>query len=133
MAITSAVSVEVAMSFFPSYKDPKSPDFLQDREGVLFTAAFVGLLAGMSFMNLFDVVGDTMLYCWALEEQRHAKATGTTYWKNGDEPAVFSACSRKGVMDLFWGDEEDEEEVEDPHRYAPKTLQNILREEDPDY
>ena len=54
--------------------------FLKEPDAVVALAAVLGLAVGVSFMNVFDVIGDTILYCLALQEQRF------TQLKNAHNP-----------------------------------------------
>mmetsp|Transcript_104246 Transcript_104246/g.185234 ORF Transcript_104246/g.185234 Transcript_104246/m.185234 type:complete len:769 (+) Transcript_104246:113-2419(+) len=54
----------------PGFMDPLSPNFVQKPEFLAFCGAFISLIMAFPFMMLFDIVSDTILFCWTVDEQR---------------------------------------------------------------
>lgn len=119
----------------PQYEDPAGDLFLNEPDSVVTVCALLGLSASISFMNVFDVVGDTILYCFALEEQRHKQQMKGKY-DPYEEQSIFQKCtcrSKNGDSFLAWMLGYDDEKSEDVHhraeqraQYAPKSLLNAL-------
>jgi len=55
------------------FNNPTSKNYVQDKIPALIAAGFISFAVAFSFMNVFDMVADTILYCKAVEENRRAK------------------------------------------------------------
>eukprot|EP00930_Biecheleria_cincta_P039743 TRINITY_DN27294_c0_g1_i1.p1 TRINITY_DN27294_c0_g1~~TRINITY_DN27294_c0_g1_i1.p1 ORF type:complete len:656 (+),score=93.35 TRINITY_DN27294_c0_g1_i1:75-2042(+) len=109
------------------YTDPQSESYVPAPMIVTLCHAAVGAIQGITFMNVFDVVGDTILYCVALEESRYAASCAK---KDATRvPNIRSYC-------LGWlapsGQIQDEESQLRSVQYAPNRLLEVLQEADGD-
>lgn len=116
------------------YTDPLDHHFLNEPDSVVFVCAILGLSVSVSFMNVFDVVGDTILYCFALEEQRHKQQMAGKY-DPYDEQTIFQKCtcrSKNGDGFFSWLMGYDDDKGDDHHhvharvQYAPPSLLEAL-------
>jgi len=56
-----------------SFSDEKSAQYIPDPVSVCVLASVLCFIVAVCFMVVFDTVSDTMLYCFAVEEQRKQK------------------------------------------------------------
>eukprot|EP00435_Cladocopium_sp_Y103_P010046 s3101_g2.t1 len=136
-ALTTAMSALFAtvMVSTPKYTDPLGSHYLTQPESVIMVCGVLGFSASVSFMNVFDVVGDTILYCFALEEQRHKQQMAGKY-DPYDEQSIFQRCicrskNSDGFMSWLLGYED--EKADDFHhghtqkvQYAPRSLLDAM-------
>merc|ERR1712154_718163 len=69
----------------PVFNKQTSPYYVEDPEIIAVVAALMCCLIGVSFTLVFNVVGDTILYCFATEQRRHARLDHRTYGLQNDE------------------------------------------------
>lgn len=135
-ALTTAMSALFAtvMVSTPKYTDPLGSHYLTQPESVIMVCGVLGFSTSVSFMNVFDVVGDTILYCFALEEQRHRQQNAGKY-DPYDEQSIFQRCCRTKNSDGFmsWLLGYEDEKADDYHRghtqkvqYAPRSLLDAM-------
>jgi hypothetical protein len=121
-AMTGAILVRQA-----PFADPQSTSYVPAPMIVTLCHAAVGAIQGITFMNVFDVVGDTILYCVALEESRYAAscsiqdATGPP--RNRSYCFGWMTASRQI---------QDEESQQHSVQYAPHGLLEVLQDADGD-
>lgn len=67
------VGIQLMCSAVPLFADAESQHFVSDPNSVAFASAVICGMVGTSFATVFDMVGDTILYCFATEQRRHAQ------------------------------------------------------------
>lgn len=109
----------------PQFTDPASDMFLKEPDVVVILAAVLGLAVGISFMGVFDVIGDTILYCLALEMHRdevkaqEREESGWCTGRDGNSGGFFTW--------MFWGEDEPEYDHHPPLRFAPTCLKELVQ------
>jgi len=56
-----------------AFKDPASPHFVESPEVVTAAAALVSALVAGTFMMMFHMVADAILFCWALDRKHRSE------------------------------------------------------------
>lgn len=109
------------------YTDPQSASYVPAPVIVTLCHAAIGAVQGLTFMNVFDVVGDTILYCVALEESRYAascsKQDATGAPRN--RSYCFGWLTARQTQDA-------ESQAPPPVQYAPHGLLEALQESEGD-
>lgn len=86
----------------PAFAEADSEYFVRDPEAVTAVAAIVCLLIAASFMVVFDMISDTIIFCWALD--RLGEARGGDYVPSrlnrlmGDGNDNHSSGSWRGLL-----------------------------------
>merc|ERR1712232_668245 len=78
---------------------------------VLLLGAGFGIFVAFVFMNIFDTVGDCLLYCWAMERKMNApsKATnggllaGLNFFADEPPPEIAPEIGSKKLNEYFTG------------------------------
>lgn len=109
--------VLMATKHLRMFNDPNSPSHVKSPAAVAIVACVEAAIIGMCFMNVFDIVGDTILYCFASERKRHKNMETSSYSAAYEMPCNYNlAC---------WA---PRQEVEEDTRvdYAPKKLKKLM-------
>eukprot|EP00442_Polarella_glacialis_P027446 CAMPEP_0115121434 /NCGR_PEP_ID=MMETSP0227-20121206/46244_1 /TAXON_ID=89957 /ORGANISM="Polarella glacialis, Strain CCMP 1383" /LENGTH=415 /DNA_ID=CAMNT_0002523213 /DNA_START=103 /DNA_END=1351 /DNA_ORIENTATION=+ len=117
---------------FQAITQATSQLYLVDLNAVLVASAVGGLIVALAFMIVFDTVGDTILYCFALEEQRYLQVKDSL--AGSETPRIFSACAfgrgnkSPGLIGWLIGGDGREPLVDADHRleYAPDSLRQLI-------
>jgi len=99
---------------------PQSAFYIEDPKLVAVIAAVLSGLVGVSFMLVFDTVGDTILYCYASEQRRRRKVD-TLRYKDDDGTVGYFSCFGRNTSD-----EDEERRI----RYAPQRLRELIETQD---
>lgn len=116
----------LVVEWVPIYSDPESPHYINDRSYVVYAATIISLLVGIAYMVVFDVVTDTMFYCYVIDEHYLEKEDDQFNGMDDDWGSLW-----KYIMAALLGeDDEDEELGKDglPSRpvYAPDVLREFM-------
>jgi hypothetical protein len=60
----------ISVGYFDAYTDPTSEWYVSDKVMVTVFGFVVALIVSYSFMTVFDMVADTILFCFAVEKKR---------------------------------------------------------------
>ena len=125
MTGVAALYMAVTVNSNPHFSDPEDDMFLKEPDAVVIAASLLGLAVGISFMNVFDAIGDTILYCLALEEQRYRQlhGAGNPFYNDSS----WCTCRDNASGGFFsWMMGYTDEDDEDHHRvqYAPRSLKS---------
>lgn len=119
MAITAAsgmgtlVATEVFNFFGPDIKI---------RNAVIAIATATGFPIGLGYMTLFDTVGDTILYCWAVQQRRFEYHARHSQLRGRDlEDASFT-----GYITSYFIAPDDGDECFKKVNYAPAALRELV-------
>jgi hypothetical protein len=127
-AALGAVVSYAIVEYVPMYGDDQSPTYINDKSCVVYAAAIISLAVGMSFMVVFDIVTDTMFYCYVIDE--HYLEEENEKYNSTDDYDWNSLWKFMRVMLLGEEDDEDEEVGNDglPKRpvYAPDVLRDFM-------
>jgi len=123
----------IVCSRVPAFTSNESDYFVEYPKVVALASALFNAVIGLSFMLVFDTVGDTILYCFAMDERRNSSFQGMfsggydseTSEEEDDEPGFFGW--------LFGAGEEVKNRVKqqmlDPRvDYAPRKLRDLIEE-----
>jgi len=66
----TAYLVDLMIRLVPSFTDPSSNLYIVETNGVFVINAVIGLIIGRNIMVGFDIVFDTIIYCYAIELER---------------------------------------------------------------
>jgi hypothetical protein len=94
------------------FSNPESEFVVTDPEAVTAVAGVISFVIAMSFMVVFDMIAETMIFCWALDRQREAEGglfaggggnhtpsrLSTLMDHTGDNNSDHSNGSRKGLL-----------------------------------
>lgn len=120
LVVSVSVWLNYAMTNLPVFSDPKSKYFMTYKGGSCVIAGLIAAFVSVSFMLVFDTVGDTILYCFATEQRRQANLLDRH--KYSDRKASLS------TYEWLFGSN-DLSEDEDPHvEYAPTALKKLVDE-----
>ena len=90
MTGVGALYMAVTVHSNPRFTDATDDEmFLKEPDAVVALAGVLGLAVGVSFMNVFDVIGDTILYCLALEEQRFTQLRNASNPHHKDDATLI--------------------------------------------
>jgi len=111
-------SIMVSMSSFSMFNDFQSAYYVSNRVGTCVIVGAQAAFIGICFMHVFDTVGDTILYCFASEQRRHALT----------HPKANSDGEEHGGTwwGWFFGDDEDTSDEDMQPDYAPKKLKALV-------
>merc|ERR1712183_12087 len=108
----------------PQFTDQASDQYIDNVTWIAVVGGGLAFFISTCFMNVFDTVGETILYCFASEQRRRRnldKRRGGLY-KSGK--TVTGTMT--GIWNLFFGsDSEDEDDHVD---YAPAKLKEVIKE-----
>eukprot|EP00445_Apocalathium_hangoei_P004825 CAMPEP_0203861470 /NCGR_PEP_ID=MMETSP0359-20131031/13026_1 /ASSEMBLY_ACC=CAM_ASM_000338 /TAXON_ID=268821 /ORGANISM="Scrippsiella Hangoei, Strain SHTV-5" /LENGTH=656 /DNA_ID=CAMNT_0050778705 /DNA_START=101 /DNA_END=2071 /DNA_ORIENTATION=- len=102
----------------PIFSQSDSPYYIQDHRVIGIAASVLSGIIGVSFTLVFDTVGDTILYCFATEQRRHAQLDHKTYGAKDE--------NRKGYFGWLVGYEEEVVEEDRRVDYAPQRLRDLI-------
>lgn len=123
MTLAGVAAVSAGLMAYPSYADPESQFFLTNTDAVLLAGAVVSFAVAVSIMNALNTVGDTIMYCFALEEQRFQEVAKTRpLW--GVDSSLFQSC--------LFGRESNPHHFSQDLRYAPGSLRDLMDDVDTD-
>jgi len=112
-------------SRMPEFTDPNSDTFIEDSTGVALMTGCQAFFISTCFMNVFDTVGETILYCYASEQRRRMKVDTDKHQYSLEESYTVRGNVRN-VWDFFFGDDSsDEEGLVD---FAPQKLKEVINE-----
>jgi len=87
--------IYVALRQVDQFSDPTSEWYVQDTVPVLVAAGLISFAVGHAFMNVFDMVSDTILYCKCTEELRRRQGTldpGEQYAPDSLDALIRDEC-----------------------------------------
>mmetsp|Transcript_90829 Transcript_90829/g.261726 ORF Transcript_90829/g.261726 Transcript_90829/m.261726 type:complete len:692 (-) Transcript_90829:103-2178(-) len=102
-----------------SLSNVSGPD-IAVRDALIWIGIIVAFPIGLSYMTLFDTVGDTILYCWAVQERRYNYHKEHLRKRGGNRIRGMLST----VMSSFSADERGEELSK--VKYAPPALRELL-------
>jgi len=87
--------IYLSLRHIDQFNDPASEWFVQDTAPVLVAAGLISFAVGHAFMNVFDMVSDTILYCKCTEEIRRRQGTmdpGKQYAPDSLDALIRDEC-----------------------------------------
>jgi len=103
-----------------------SPQYIDNTNLVAVLAGGLAFFISTCFMNVFDTVGETILYCFASEQRRRKNLDKhrVAYATGGNNYVAVSTMTN--VWNFFFGSDSEDE---DGHvEYAPRMLQQVIKE-----
>jgi len=113
ISLSSGLGTLLFFQLFPIF----GPD-TKVRDNVIWIAMACSVPIGIGYMTLFDTVGDTILYCWAVQQSRHH------YRLSHQRPKSVTGWHGATFLPGFLGDYQGEtfEKV----NYAPEALRELV-------
>jgi len=105
-----------------AYNDPKSQHYVADWKPVAVAAGIISAVIGANFMVVFDTVGDTILYCYAICERRRGHVDHRSF-VDKEDGGLFAFA--------FGGEQEDDKWATEPVNYTPPALQELIDKHQP--
>lgn len=115
-AAGAAYLMDLIIQVVPSFKDPSSNLFIVEKRGVFLVNGLVGAILGRNIMVGFDIVFDTIIYCYALELKRRKE-------ESDHEETRFRENNRM----LLWfmpAEDKDEESDPDANHFLPQRMKD---------
>lgn len=115
-AAGAAYLMDLLIQLVPSFRDPSSSLFIVEKRGVFLINGVVGAILGRNIMVGFDIVFDTIIYCYAIELKRRRE-------ESDREETSFRENNR---MLLWFMPAEDKEEDSDPEAadFLPQRMKD---------
>lgn len=115
-AAGAAYLMDLIIQLVPSFRDPSSNLFIVEKRGVFLINGVVGAILGRNIMVGFDIVFDTIIYCYAIELKRRKE-------ESDREETSFRENNR---MLLWLMPAEDKEEDSDPeaNHFLPQRMKD---------
>jgi len=91
ISVTCAFVTLEVLNAHPDFYEHTSGHYVGNPRSVTVIGGLLGAIIGASFMNIFDTVGDTILYCFASEQRRRSMINHEKYGDGADveDPGFF--------------------------------------------
>mmetsp|Transcript_119518 Transcript_119518/g.372372 ORF Transcript_119518/g.372372 Transcript_119518/m.372372 type:complete len:204 (-) Transcript_119518:347-958(-) len=126
-----AVLTFLACKRMDTYSNEQSLHYIAAPKFVALASMIVSAIIGVNFMLVFDTVGDTILYCFAMDMRRQSLVPQAAYGKGDDFDSEDSEEDSGFFGWLFGSAHESQDRVRgalglEPVVYAPPKLRKLV-------
>jgi len=133
-AITSigAISAVLLVQHVPVYNMRESSLYISDPLPVVLCATLICFWIASTFMVVFDMVGDTILYCFVVDQKSKDEQRQASLEEHDEQPESWASWLFTGGVRCALVGGEDSDRDDEVH-YTPRAVQELIKQHGPSH